>query len=120
MPLPMFLHGTDAVLAALNHHIKKQQAGSRRALMKAGLLVKRRSMLKTPVDTANLKQSHYTRPFGWLDPKVEIGCTAFYAPYVHENLDARHNVGEAKFLENALNESKLEIIGILKDGAKVR
>jgi hypothetical protein len=33
------------------------------------------------------------------DCSVSVGYTANYAVYVHENLQAHHTVGEAKFLE---------------------
>lgn len=33
------------------------------------------------------------------DVSVVVGFTAAYAVYVHENLDAHHPVGQAKFLE---------------------
>ena len=34
------------------------------------------------------------------------GPAASYAIYVHEDLDAWHDVGQAKFLESTINESK--------------
>ncbi len=50
---------------------------------------------------------------------VEIGCTAFYAIFVHENLEARHVVGEAKFLENAIRQELNNWLGIIERFAKV-
>jgi hypothetical protein len=35
-------------------------------------------------------------------PSVYVGFTTYYATYVHENLEARHDIGEAKFLEKAV------------------
>ena len=40
-----------------------------------------------------------------------VGFGAYYSIYVHENLEAQHKVGKAKFLEDAINEQK----GILID-----
>ena len=40
---------------------------------------------------------------------VIVGYTANYALYVHENLKAHHNVGQAKFLEQPAREKALEI-----------
>lgn len=48
-----------------------------------------------------------------LDAKVSgktitqvIGYNASYAAAVHERLDVRHEVGEAKFLEKAMNRER--------------
>jgi hypothetical protein len=38
-------------------------------------------------------------------PVVEVGFTAGYAVFVHENLQARHPVGQAKFLEQPAREN---------------
>ena len=37
---------------------------------------------------------------------IATGAQAPYAVYVHENLDAFHPIGEAKFIESVLNESR--------------
>lgn len=65
---------------------------------------------RTPVDTGALRTSgHVTKP-SWSGRKVSVnlyfgGPAAPYAIYVHENEDAFHRVGQAKFLESTLNES---------------
>jgi hypothetical protein len=56
-----------------------------------------------------LKQSR-----GSPKPKLEIGYTADYAIYVHENLQARHPIGQAKFLEQPMREHKKEIMRIVR------
>ena len=40
---------------------------------------------------------------------VVVGCTQSYAIYVHENLAAKHNVGQAKFLETAARTKSGEV-----------
>jgi len=66
---------------------------------------------RTPVDTGALVASeHAEGPFE-VGSKVSAtivagGPTAPYAVYVHEDLDAIHPVGEAKFVESVLKESK--------------
>jgi hypothetical protein len=50
-------------------------------------------------------------------PFAEIGCTAFYAVYVHEN-PARHTVGHAKFLEVAIREGASKLLDTIKRFAK--
>ena len=47
-------------------------------------------------------------------PKVRVGYSAPYAVYVHENLEAHHPVGQAKFLEAAARRYRREM------GAMVR
>jgi uncharacterized protein YyaL (SSP411 family) len=42
-------------------------------------------------------------------PKVVVGYTADYAVYVHENLEAYHSVGQAKFLESAVRRYRREM-----------
>lgn len=47
------------------------------------------------------------------DKDVTVGFTANYAVYVHENLTARHRVGQAKFLEEPLRTLKAQIYHII-------
>lgn len=49
---------------------------------------------------------------------VIVGYTAEYAVYVHENLTARHPVGQAKFLEQPLREMKDELKTIVLNCVK--
>lgn len=65
---------------------------------------------RTPVDTGALRGSgHVTGPsISGRDISVELkfgGPAAPYAVRVHEDLQAFHQVGQAKFLESVLNES---------------
>ncbi len=72
-------------------------------------------------------------------PFAEIGFTAFYALYVHENLTARHTkedlvsrgrgrkklrrivqAGQAKFLEQALLQNRNVILNTIKAHAKIK
>ena len=68
------------------------------------------SMRRTPVDLGNLRASHIVLPpvTKGAETMVTIavgGPAAPYAVYVHENLEADHKVGQAKFLESTLKES---------------
>lgn len=65
---------------------------------------------RTPVDTGTLRASgHVAGPkHSGRDTEVMLafgGPAAPYALFVHENLDAHHPVGQAKFLEGTLHES---------------
>lgn len=65
---------------------------------------------RTPVLTGNLRSSGHVVGPDKKSNDVEVslrfgGPAAPYAIYVHENLEAFHKVGQAKFLESTLMES---------------
>jgi hypothetical protein len=81
-----------------------------RALYQEALAIQKVSMRRTPVDTGALRASHETlEPFfdgGEVRVAIAVGGPAApYALVVHEDLDAHHNVGEAKFLEKSVLEA---------------
>lgn len=53
-------------------------------------------------------------------PAVIIGFSAFYAVFVHENLEARHTEGMAKFLEYAAAMDRMKGLGIVQREARIR
>lgn len=65
---------------------------------------------RVPPHAGNLRNSiHVEGPFREGKKVSAIVCTGKQAPYdvyVHENLKAHHPVGQAKFIETPLNESK--------------
>ena len=108
------LKGTKTVLANLGKQLKSIKGKTSKGLNVAAALVKARSISKTPVDTGNLKSSHY---INFATPEhlgIEVGCTAYYAIYVHENLEAAHPTGQAKFLQAAIEESQYDIVEVVK------
>ena len=114
------LIGVDKVLANLNKQVRKIKGRTAAGMRTALLLVKARSIVKTPIKTGNLRQSHFsnvTRQNGKITGIV--GATASYALFVHENLESKHVVGQAKFLEDAIKESRNEILFILKKSVKI-
>lgn len=84
----------EKVAAALERNFKE-------GILKAALLLQREAQLRTPVDTGALRASAYTRKSREDDFEIEyeVGFTQNYGLYVHENMDAFHAVGQAKFLE---------------------
>lgn len=130
------LKGLDAVIRNLNKEIKRIEGAGMAGLWDAGLQIQAASQRRVPVDTGNLKGSHYTRaesklvrldksgnapdPQGSVPPHaVEVGATADYALFVHENLEAQHTVGEAKFLERAIDENQGGILEIIRRRAAI-
>jgi hypothetical protein len=111
--------GTDKVLKNLNSELSKIKMVTKARLYTCGLLVKGRSVKITPIKYGNLRGSAYVTPVEETarGATVEIGYTAYYAPYVHE-MPTTYNYTKAgtgpKFLEKALRESKKEIIAYLK------
>lgn len=72
---------------------------------------------RTPVDTrpnaphpGNLRRSIHVEPPDMSERRISVtvatGPEAPYAIYVHENPDAFHPIGEWKFMESVLNESR--------------
>jgi hypothetical protein len=67
-------------------------------------------------DTAALRNSANTRAIdgkGYVEVIVSYGTE--YGIYVHENLDAHHDVGQAKFLEQPFRELRSDILQMVKD-----
>ena len=63
---------------------------------------------EVPVDTGALRASGYVEPPQINGNRVTVRCgyggsAASYALYVHEDLQAHHETGNAKFLENPFN-----------------
>lgn len=48
------------------------------------------------------------------DVVVIVGYTANYALFVHENLQSRHTVGQAKFLEKPARTMRSELVAVVR------
>lgn len=82
---------------------------SAKALYQEALVDMRQSMLDTPVEYGTLRASHTTEPpeIDGQNARVLIkvgGPAAPYAPIVHFDLEAHHEVGKAMFLQDAVYE----------------
>lgn len=51
-------------------------------------------------------------------PSVVVGYSAGYAVYVHENLEARHPVGQAKYLEEPARRLAPEIARVVREAMR--
>ena len=110
----MSLKGVLEVQNALVAKILEIEGATKKGMLAAGLLIETESIQRTPKDVGILRDSAYTQP---IEGGVQVGYTADYAPYVHENLEARHPVGEAKFLERAMNDKEAEALELIKQHA---
>jgi hypothetical protein len=87
--------------------------GAEAGLFAAGNVIMEDAKRRAPVDLGNLKGSGYVA-----DPEraatgvtIEVGFggpAAAYAVVQHERLDYHHDVGEAKYLERAIDAKKDE------------
>ena len=97
----------------LNRELKRLQRtypeASAAALYAEGMAIMALAQKKTPVDTGRLRATGYVAPpvRDTQGHVVELGFGTDYGMAVHESTWIPHKVGEAKFLENAVNERKI-------------
>lgn len=127
------VNNIDKVLENLNKEISKIENRSSAGLMAAGLKVQALAQRRVPVEYGNLRASAFTRKTPEDPLSVEVGFTAAYAVYIHENMEQTLKGqprpsglgvywgpdGQPKFLESALNELQNEIVQIIVKYAKV-
>lgn len=121
-----YISGLDEVIQNLNKRVGQIEGVTSKGLLRAGHKIQGESQRMCPVVTGNLKGSAYTKmlPGGHI-PTVEIGFTAEYAPKVHENPRAgktgkpgASEVGQWKFLEEAVKQNEDKILDIIRSEAK--
>ena len=105
------LKGAAELRQTLRRVVREMPKEASRALFEEALIETKESQKRTPVDTGALRASHETgRPvMSGQDISVTIsvgGPAAPYALVVHERLEAFHKVGQAKFLESTIMESR--------------
>ncbi len=103
--------GLDKVMKRLEGLAKRMPNEVARALYEEAQVEKAESMRRTPVRTGALRASHEVSKPNVSGREISVvisvgGVAAPYAVVVHENLEALHNPGQAKFLESTLMESK--------------
>jgi hypothetical protein len=102
--------GLDQVMRRLERLAKQMPNEVARALYEELQIERQESMRRTPVDTGALRGSHEVsveQTGRDIVGRITVGGVAApYAIWVHENLEAFHPVGEAKFLERTILESK--------------
>lgn len=113
MEISIRIENIEEVERFLKSRPKKTREELNRAVQKTALLVTGEAKRRTPVDTGRLKTSIRSKTF---KSKLagEVFTAVRYAIPVHENLRARHKVGEAKYLERAAKQSVPRINGFFK------
>ncbi len=107
--------GVSRVLSRLKKVSQDYEKDVPRKLGEGGLFVQREAQLLTPVKRGFLKANVETRNVGGSGFDADVAVMFFqdYAVYVHENMEAHHTVGEAKFLEKPAKEKRDEILKII-------
>lgn len=110
------VHQGSQIIKKLNLEIKKIKGRTKEGLLEAALLIRERTIPLTPIETGDLRTSFYVEPEGFV---IEIGTELKYAVPVHERVEAHHDVGGAKYLEKAVDESRKDVVNIIKARAKI-
>ena len=104
------LKGTREMQKALRKLGDRAEFGLKRALTTEGERVMAIAKRLTPVDTGALRASGHVQSPVVTKDQIEVtlgfgGPSASYAVYVHERTELRHIAGQAKFLEQPVNEA---------------
>jgi hypothetical protein len=114
--------GISLILKNLNKALADVERRGKRALITAGALVRREGQIETPVDKGVLINSWYGPEIHDTakGPVAEIGLTASYAPFVHENVEAHFQKpgSKAKFVEDPLKRNAERIVEIIAEEMK--
>lgn len=103
------------VEAELMRHLSAVQRAAEAALYQGGSIIMTEAKQRAPLDVGTLRNSGYvTLPRTDSEGTfVEVGfggAAKAYAVKQHEELSYRHDVGEAKYLERAINATEKEVM----------
>lgn len=105
--ISMKVKGLDELISKTNKANRVLDSEVKKALGQSVAMVEGESKRRTPVDTGLLRSSiGGARGWQWVRGwTASIGTNVGYAKYVHEG-NARHTVGERKFMEKGLTASQ--------------
>lgn len=128
--------GLDKVLKNLNSRIDAIPEKSMKGLLTGVLIVQRDAQKHVPVEYGVLRQSAFTRRArnDKTVKAVEVGFTAAYAAFVHENLEQKLKgkprpsgkgvywgpQGEPRFLANAVVRNEDEIVRRVAEASEIK
>lgn len=128
--ISMTVTGVQEAMTAISEKLKEKDKAVSRGLLAGGLLIQRDAQQHVPVEYGKLRASAYTRLTPEDDHKVEIGFSAVYALWVHENIEVHAGEprrsglgvvwgpnGEPKFLENAAVRQRDAVVSIVHEYA---
>ena len=111
----MKLNGLSQVLNNIKKAVALAGEATQEGLDAAGLIVESESIDRTPKDTGDLRNTAYREVQG---KPLRVGYWPQYAPKLHEDMKAHHEVGEPKFLENAAKAKEQEALAAVGDAIK--
>lgn len=112
--------GLDRVLRNLNKEVRKIKGASEAGLRTAAEMIRTDSVINTPVRTGVLKGSaKTTSEMTARGPIAAVSYSTDYAVPVHENLEANHRVGTAKFLEKAVVKNQSAVVGTIAASVRI-
>ncbi len=134
-----YISGQVTVVVNLNQLVAKTGRGAADGLRKAGAELLRQSQMLVPVEFGNLRASGYVNSSGaGFSTVVEVGYTASYALYVHEQVAMKlqgiarrpspprigkhwdpQGRAQAKFLEDPARQMHQQIINIVRQQATI-
>lgn len=128
------IEGIDEVMKNLNREIGNIKGRTTTGLLAAGLKLQRAAQEKVPVKFGGLKRSAFTRRVPEEEHLVEIGFSAAYALFIHENMEQVLKGqprtdgpgvywgpnGQPKFLEQPLQEMEPELLKTVADYARIK
>lgn len=127
------IRGFDDVIRTLQLRIDAIRGASMEGLFAGALIVQADAQRNVPVEFGNLRASAFTRFSPTDSDTVEVGFTAAYAVFVHENMEqvlkgeprpsglgTYWNPGGPKFLERALDENRAAILEQIRRRARIR
>jgi len=127
------VEGIAETLAALNSAIAEIENKTMAGLLAGGLTIQGEAQKKVPVEYGNLRGSAYTRKAQDGSLAVEVGFTAEYAWYVHENMEQKLKgqprpsglgvywgpAGGPKYLDRAVTETSARVLDLVAKYARV-
>lgn len=103
----MKIQGLDQLQKQLKSAPRALETAVENALALGIAMVETESKRRSPLDTGTLRSSiGGVRGYSFVKGlKAGVGTNLDYAIYVHENLRARHPIGEAKFMDKGAKAS---------------
>ena len=103
------ISGVTEVQQSMSRYARDAGQRFEKTILAAGLIIQAEAQIRTPVDTSLLRNSARTRKNGnAFNTEVWVSFNTSYAVYVHE-IDAPHAIGEAFFLERAVQAKAKDI-----------
>lgn len=113
MEIKLDIKGLDEVTKKFQNLPRNFVDQMSEAMWAVGYFIEGKAKPLVPVDTGRLRAA--TQVWDRKPLEVTVGAHTDYALFVHENLRAHHNVGQAKFLEDPANRYKAQIEDIINN-----